>query len=65
MIFLHDIRAAGKRNEGMMFAVKLHAMDIPDVQLKDIFEPMVLYSNAPGFEREDNKNRLLGWVNDR
>ena len=47
-----------------MFAVKLHAMDIPDVQLKDIFEPMVLYSNAPGFEREDNKNRLLGWVND-
>ena len=127
MIFLHDVRAAKKRREGMMFGVKLHAMDILDVQLKDnrwyilvrdtnnvhnrtyerdeegnlkcipgkagfavkkeirslstdltmgmrgtswwelkdIFAPMILYSNAPAFEKEDNKNRLLGWVDDR
>lgn len=34
-------------------------------RIPESFEPMVLYSNAPGFEREDNKNRLPGWVNDR
>ncbi len=127
MIFLHDIRAAKKRREGLMFAVNLHAMDILDVQLKDnrwyvlvrdtnnernmtyernaegdlkgipgktgftlkkqirslsrdlsmgmlgtswwdlkdLFAPMLLYSNAPRVERDDNnKSKLLGWVED-
>lgn len=34
MIFLHDVRAARKRNEGMHFGVFGHAMDILDVELK-------------------------------
>lgn len=33
MIFLHDVRAARKRNEGIHFGVPLHAMDILDAQL--------------------------------
>ena len=35
MIFLHDVRAAAKRKEGMHFAVPLHVMDILDAQLKN------------------------------
>ncbi|MBQ6967304.1 MAG: hypothetical protein IJP84_05325 [Lachnospiraceae bacterium] len=33
MIFLHDIRAAKKRKEGMTFGITGHAMDILDVKL--------------------------------
>ena len=33
--------------------------------LKDLFAPMLLYSNAPRGERDDNnKSKLLGWVED-
>ena len=35
MIFLHDVRAAGKRKEGIHFGVFGHAMDILDAQLKN------------------------------
>ena len=34
MIFLHDARAARKRNEGFHFSVFGHAMDILDAELK-------------------------------
>ncbi len=35
MIFLHDVRAAKKRKEGMTFGVFMHAMDVLDVKLKN------------------------------
>ena len=129
MIFLHDVRAAKKRNEGMTFALPTHAMDILDVrlkdnhwfilvrdtnnmnshvyekdeegnlksssdpivegkggfalkreirnlngnltsgmlgtswwELKDVFENLLLYGNAPRIERDDNKGKLLGFI---
>ncbi len=125
MIFLHDVRAAKKRKEGMTFCVSMHAMDMLDVQLrnnhwfilvrdtnnvhnliyekdeegnlksskenvdgktgfalkkevrnlngsltsgmlgtswwelKDVFDKMLEYGNAPKIERDDNKGKLL------
>ena len=122
MIFLHDVRTARKKGEGMAFAVNYHAMDLLDVKLKnnrwyllvrdtnntknivyerdgegnlkdssreggfkikreirslngnlemgvlgtswwdlkDVFEPMLFYTNAPRVEKNDRKKGLLG-----
>ena len=63
MIFLHDVRAARKRNEGMHFAVFGHAMDILDVELKGGRWYMLVRdtNNIRNYGYEKNsKGRLVG-----